>query len=188
MRNLHQVAYSVCSAGHDHIYERTCSIFNFTCMPNNADGSQGGVTHVVCALEPPPAAPTCTQMTPRQNLEHAMLSLTSTLLPYRSSATLATSCLGFTTPSTPLTGRRLPLSTGTCGVRCADARNIGFVLLFLQALNVHHDLSSRSHDATFGVDVCTRASSEVGIARSTSHGAHAGSLRLLSQLWCSRCH
>ncbi len=34
-------------AGHDHIYERTCSIFNYTCMADNADGSQGGVTHVV---------------------------------------------------------------------------------------------------------------------------------------------
>ena len=39
--------WSPAMLGHDHIYERTCSIYNFTCMPDNTDGTQGGITHVV---------------------------------------------------------------------------------------------------------------------------------------------
>ena len=33
--------------GHDHVYERTCPIYNGTCQANLADGSLGGPTHVV---------------------------------------------------------------------------------------------------------------------------------------------
>ena len=33
--------------GHDHVYERTCPVYNGTCQPNLADGSLGGPTHVV---------------------------------------------------------------------------------------------------------------------------------------------
>ena len=33
--------------GHDHVYERTCPVYNGTCQPNLPDGSLGGPTHVV---------------------------------------------------------------------------------------------------------------------------------------------
>lgn len=33
--------------GHDHVYERTCPVYNGTCQPNLADGSLGGPVHVV---------------------------------------------------------------------------------------------------------------------------------------------
>ena len=33
--------------GHDHVYERTCPVYNGTCQPNLAGGSLGGPVHVV---------------------------------------------------------------------------------------------------------------------------------------------
>lgn len=33
--------------GHDHVYERTCPVYNGTCQSSLADGSLGGPVHVV---------------------------------------------------------------------------------------------------------------------------------------------
>lgn len=42
-----EVQVDVTFHGHDHVYERTCPVYNGTCQSPLADGSLGGPVHVV---------------------------------------------------------------------------------------------------------------------------------------------